>query len=109
MQAEYIQIGEIVKPQGIRGEVKLRAMTSDMGRYARLESVYLKKGAAYEKRRRPDRALANARCWLHMVGADVAAEVLSLATDRVPAVEDAAAMAVIDAAVEKIRAGSLGN
>lgn len=51
MQAEYIQIGEIVKPQGIRGEVKLRAMTSDMGRYARLESVYLKKGAAYEKRR----------------------------------------------------------
>ena len=58
---------------------------------------------------RPDRALANARCWLHMVGADVAAEVLSLATDRVPAVEDAAAMAEIDAAVEEIRAGSLGN
>ena len=27
MQQEYLQIGEIVRPQGIRGEVKLRAMT----------------------------------------------------------------------------------
>ena len=26
MQQEYLQIGEIVRPQGIRGEVKLRAM-----------------------------------------------------------------------------------
>lgn len=30
MQQEYLQIGEIVRPQGIRGEVKLRAMTEDM-------------------------------------------------------------------------------
>ena len=47
MQVEYIQIGEIVKPQGIRGEVKLRAMTSDMSRYARLETVYLLRKGAY--------------------------------------------------------------
>ena len=51
MQAEYLQIGEIVKPQGIRGEVKLRAMTSDMSRYARLETVYLKEGNAYVARK----------------------------------------------------------
>ena len=51
MQAEYIQIGEIVKPQGIRGEVKLRAMTSDMSRYARLETVYLRRGSTYEAKR----------------------------------------------------------
>jgi len=44
MQAQYIQIGEIVKPQGIRGEVKLKAMTSDMSRYARLETVFLQRG-----------------------------------------------------------------
>ena len=44
MQTEYIQIGEIVKPQGIRGEVKLKAMTSDMTRYARLENVFLQRG-----------------------------------------------------------------
>ena len=42
MQQEYLQIGEIVRPQGIRGEVKLRAMTEDMSRYARLESVFLR-------------------------------------------------------------------
>ena len=41
MQQEYLQIGEIVRPQGIRGQVKLRAMTEDMSRYARLESVFL--------------------------------------------------------------------
>ncbi len=44
MQTQYIQIGEIVKPQGIRGEVKLKAMTSDMSRYARLETVFLQRG-----------------------------------------------------------------
>lgn len=47
MQAEYLQIGEIVRPQGVRGEVKLRAMTGDMTRYARLETVYLMKNGAY--------------------------------------------------------------
>ena len=51
MQAKYLQIGEIVKPQGIRGEVKLRAMTSDMSRYARLETVYLMENGAYVPRR----------------------------------------------------------
>ena len=47
MQTEYIEIGEIVKPQGIRGEVKLRAMARDMSRYTRLETVYLKEGGVY--------------------------------------------------------------
>jgi len=51
MQSEYLQIGEIVKPQGIRGEVKLRAMTSDMDRYARLETVYLKEGKSFVPRK----------------------------------------------------------
>ena len=51
MQAKYLQIGEIVKPQGIRGEVKLRAMTSDMSRYARLETVYFLENGAYVPRR----------------------------------------------------------
>ena len=47
MQQEYLQIGEIVRPQGIRGEVKLRAMTEDMTRYARLKTVFLKKNGQY--------------------------------------------------------------
>ena len=48
MQTEYLQIGEIVRPQGIKGEVKLRAMTSDLTRYARLERVFLYQGGAYQ-------------------------------------------------------------
>lgn len=36
---------------GIRGEVKLRAMTEDMSRYARLESVFLKKGGRLEEKK----------------------------------------------------------
>ncbi len=51
VQTQYIQIGEIVKPQGIRGEVKLRAMTSDMTRYARLRTVYLLEDGAYRPRK----------------------------------------------------------
>ena len=51
MQQEYLQIGEIVRPQGIRGEVKLRAMTEDMSRYARLESVFLKKNGRMEEKK----------------------------------------------------------
>ena len=51
MQQEYLQIGEIVRPQGIRGEVKLRAMTEDMSRYARLESVFLKKNGQMEEKK----------------------------------------------------------
>ena len=49
MQAEYLQIGEIVKPQGIRGEVKLKAMTSDLSRYARLDYVFLLRKGEYVK------------------------------------------------------------
>ena len=51
MQQEYLQSGEIVRPQGSRGEVKLRAMTEDMSRYARLESVFLKKGGRLEEKK----------------------------------------------------------
>ena len=46
---EYLQIGEIVRPQGIKGEVKLRAMTSDPDRYARLESVLLLERGVYRE------------------------------------------------------------
>lgn len=44
MHAKYICIGEIVKPQGIRGEVKMSAAFSDMSRYTSLETVFLQRG-----------------------------------------------------------------
>ncbi len=36
-----ITVGQILKPQGIRGEVKVKAMTSDPSRFCVLKSVYI--------------------------------------------------------------------
>ena len=47
MKLQFIDAGEIVTTHGIKGEVKLRAMSSDPDRYARLESVYLLKKGEY--------------------------------------------------------------
>ena len=47
MKAEYLLIGEIIKPQGIRGEVKLRQDSQDADRYRKLDQVWLKQGGAY--------------------------------------------------------------
>ncbi len=51
MKNQYLEIGEIVRPQGIRGEVKLRQESQDETRYARLKTVWLKQGDAYVSRK----------------------------------------------------------
>ena len=47
MLSEYLMIGEITKPQGVRGEVKVRPCTCDPDRFDGLETVYIKEGEAY--------------------------------------------------------------
>ncbi|MBQ6594846.1 MAG: 16S rRNA processing protein RimM [Clostridia bacterium] len=47
MREEYLAIGEITKPQGVRGQLKLRPITCDIDRFEGLESAYLKDGEAY--------------------------------------------------------------
>ena len=49
MRSTHLAIGEIVRPQGIRGEVKLRPITCDLSRFEGLETAYL--------------AARWARCW----------------------------------------------
>jgi len=44
MLSEYLMIGEITKPQGVRGEVKVRPCTCDPGRFEGLDTVYVKRG-----------------------------------------------------------------
>lgn len=44
----YLVIGEIVKPQGIRGEVKLRPMTDDPRRFEGMKRAYRKVGEDFE-------------------------------------------------------------
>lgn len=47
MLSEYLMIGEITKPQGVRGEVKVRPCTCDPERFDALETVYFKRGEQY--------------------------------------------------------------
>lgn len=44
---DYLMIGEITKPQGVRGELKLRPVTCDPSRFEGMEQAYLKEGEAY--------------------------------------------------------------
>lgn len=46
MQA-YLMIGEITKPQGVHGELKLRPVTCDPSRFEGLDCAYLKEGESY--------------------------------------------------------------
>ena len=47
MLSEYLMIGEITKPQGVRGEVKIRPCTCDPDRFDGLETVYVKRGEGF--------------------------------------------------------------
>ncbi|MGI6664083.1 MAG: ribosome maturation factor RimM [Christensenellaceae bacterium] len=45
---EYLEIAVVVKPQGIKGEVKLRAYVDDVKRFLSLPHVYLKQEDTYK-------------------------------------------------------------
>lgn len=47
MLSPYLLLGEIVRPQGIRGEVKVRHYTDDPSRFEALGSVFIQEGSAY--------------------------------------------------------------
>jgi 16S rRNA processing protein RimM len=49
MLDDYLIIGEILKPQGIRGEVKLRPLTDDPGRFEGLKRVFFKSSQGFEQ------------------------------------------------------------
>lgn len=49
MKKEFFELGRILKPQGIRGEVKIEAYTDDIGRFEYLPHVYFKQGSEMVK------------------------------------------------------------
>ena len=51
MLSTHLMIGEITKPQGIRGEVKVRPATNDPARFYDLDHVFLKRGEEYVARK----------------------------------------------------------
>ena len=46
---EYLLIGEITKPQGVQGELKVRPITCDPYRFEGMKYAYVKDGEAYKK------------------------------------------------------------
>ena len=48
MKQAYLLLGEIVRPQGIRGEVKVKHYTDDPYRFEDLETVFIKRGNEYQ-------------------------------------------------------------
>ena len=47
MLTEYLLIGEVLRPQGVKGLVKVRPDTDDPERFYELNQVYLKSGEEY--------------------------------------------------------------
>lgn len=47
---DYLVIGEILKPQGVRGEVKVRPITCDLMRFEALDRVYFDENGVYAPR-----------------------------------------------------------
>ena len=49
MLSEYLMIGQVLRPQGIKGLVKVKPETDDPARFLDLEFVFVKKGEEYVK------------------------------------------------------------
>lgn len=48
MRQTHLVIGEITKPQGVRGELKLRPITCDLSRFENLTDAYFQQGDGFE-------------------------------------------------------------
>ena len=46
---DYLLIGEITKPQGVQGELKVRPITCDPWRFEDMDYAYIKEGESYRK------------------------------------------------------------
>lgn len=44
---KYLSVGEILKPQGVRGEVKVRPLTNDITRFEDLEDAFFEENGVY--------------------------------------------------------------
>ena len=44
---DYLKLAQVLKPQGIKGELKLKAFTDDLARFSDLAHLYFKSGENY--------------------------------------------------------------
>ncbi len=45
---EYLMIGEVLKPQGVKGEVKVKPFSASHDDFRRWKTLYIKNGESYE-------------------------------------------------------------
>ena len=89
---QYLAVGEILKPQGVRGELKLKPLTNDISRFEWLEDAYLEENGAYTPVRMAFVRYGDDAVYMRMDGVDDrnAAELLRgrlVYVDRAHAVE----------------------
>ena len=92
MLSEYILIGQVLRPQGIKGLVKVRPDTDDPDRFLDLEAVFVRQGEAYTEMPVEEISVREDGVYLRLNGAEDrdAAEKqrnLMLYVDRAHAVE----------------------
>lgn len=44
---DFFKVGQVLKPQGIRGEVKIRPFVDDLGRFDSIDHIFMKKRGEY--------------------------------------------------------------
>lgn len=69
MLSEYLMIGQITKPQGVRGEVKVRPCTCDPARFEGLETVYVERDGGYAPLKVHVNRLGNDAVYMNVEGA----------------------------------------
>ena len=47
MKRDYLRIGLILRPQGIKGELKIQPLTDDVSRYKNLKNVFIEQNGSY--------------------------------------------------------------
>ena len=69
MLSEYLLIGQVLRPQGVKGLVKVRPDTDDPGRFEEIEQVYLKNGNQYARAAVEDVSVREDGVYLRLNGA----------------------------------------
>ncbi|MGI6172400.1 MAG: ribosome maturation factor RimM [Christensenellales bacterium] len=68
MLSEYLVIGEVLKPQGVRGEIKVRPITCDPARFLDLRGVYLLENGSYVYKKVKSARLSQDAAYLSLEG-----------------------------------------
>lgn len=65
---EYLSVGYVLKPKGIKGEIKVQPLTDDIKRFDKLHSIYLKSSSGYRNVNILDRSYAKGFVFLKLEG-----------------------------------------